>query len=117
MKKLIDIPDEYIKELKVIAAKSDSRSLKSFIENEINSIVTNEKIIYASLSDIAVKDGQFERFTMNLLRSLFDEICEKQIFEECHWFTFKNTNQQFIVFLKCFRDCLNHSILYAEIEE
>ncbi len=41
MKKLIDIPDELVIDLKVLAAKANM-SLKAFIENEIKKIVTTK---------------------------------------------------------------------------
>ena len=43
MKKIIDIPDEIVQDLKILAVKSD-KDLKNFIQDELVKLVRDSKI-------------------------------------------------------------------------
>tara|TARA_R110000787_G_scaffold44892_4_gene109772 strand:- start:924 stop:1277 length:354 start_codon:yes stop_codon:yes gene_type:complete len=71
MKKIIDIPDEIVKELKLLAIKDDT-DLKNYIQNLIS---MHHK--YSNITEMAgygIEDGQSTRFVWNYLIDTYDGI-------------------------------------------
>ena len=71
MKKLIDIPDKLLKELKILAAKNDT-NLKNYIERVVYEDYQISK--REALTIEAIEDGQLFRFVDNNLIDLFCSI-------------------------------------------
>ncbi len=78
MKKIIDIPDEIVKELKILAVKDDS-SLKKYIESLI--INHNRFMKINELATLTIEDGQSLRSFSNYL---IESIC---FFKSLHSFS------------------------------
>jgi hypothetical protein len=77
MKKLIDIPDEIVREMKIAAAKSDT-NLKSYIQE----IVKNHRH-FCNITEMAaegIEDGQSVRFVWHYLIATYEGI-ENQTFD------------------------------------
>jgi len=71
MKKIIDIPDDILKELKLLAVKNDT-NLKSYIQN----LISNHHK-YSNITEMAgygIEDGQSTRFVWNYLIDTYDGI-------------------------------------------
>ena len=69
MKKLIDIPDEIVKELKIIAVKNDS-DLKNYIQDLILRQYEFTKVTEMAIEGI--QDGQQVRFIWNYLLNTYE---------------------------------------------
>lgn len=77
MKKIIDIPDDILKELKIMAVKNDN-NLKQFIEK----LILNHYNI-SNMTEMACKgieDGQSVRFVWNYLLATYKGI-ENNVFD------------------------------------
>lgn len=77
MKKIIDIPDDMLKELKIMAVKNDN-NLKQFIEN----LILNHYNI-SNMTEMAcegIEDGQSVRFVWNYLLATYNGI-ENNVFD------------------------------------
>lgn len=71
MKKIIDIPDEILQELKLLAVKNDT-NLKSYIQDLISK---HHK--YSNITEMAgygIEDGQSTRFVWNYLVDTYEGI-------------------------------------------
>jgi|TARA_R110000822_G_scaffold80191_2_gene191232 hypothetical protein len=71
MKKIIDIPNEIVKELKILAVKDDT-DLKNYIQNLIS---MHHK--YSNITEMAgygIEDGQSTRFVWNYLVDTYEGI-------------------------------------------
>ena len=71
MKKLIDLPDEIVKDLKVMAVENDS-SFKAFIENLI--LRHHEFSKNTELTNITIEDGQPVRAFINYFADTYKGI-------------------------------------------
>ena len=71
MKKIIDIPDEIVKELKLIAVKNDT-DLKNYIQNLISRQYEFTKM--TELAREGIEDGQSIRFLWNYLHQTYEGI-------------------------------------------
>ena len=71
MKKIIDIPDEIVKELKIMAVKNDT-DLKNYIQNLISKHYEFSNI--TEMASYAIEDGQSFRFIHNYLIQTYQGI-------------------------------------------
>lgn len=71
MKKLIDIPDEILKDLKILAVQNDN-SLKGYLENLISRHHEFSQI--TELARLADDDDQAHRVMVNYLQQTYDGI-------------------------------------------
>jgi hypothetical protein len=77
MKKLIDIPDEIVKELKHMAINNDT-NLKNYIEKLISRHYELSNI--TEMASIGIDDGQSVRFIWNYLLETYNGI-ENEVFD------------------------------------
>lgn len=108
MKKIIDIPDEIVKELKILAIKNDS-NLKNYIEELVSNHYQFSNI--TELADYAQKDGQAVRSIWNYLVQTYNGL-------ENHKFGFDETSfrdlTEFLQFVKYVCDWAINSIKIDE---
>tara|TARA_R110000782_G_scaffold20803_1_gene56409 strand:- start:249 stop:593 length:345 start_codon:yes stop_codon:yes gene_type:complete len=71
MKKLIDIPDSMVKEIKVLAAQSD-KAVKHYLEDAILKEVQQGN--YNELANYVIRDGQDVRPFWNYLALTFEAL-------------------------------------------
>ncbi len=108
MRKLIDIPDEIVRELKVLAVKNDS-DLKNYIQDVVSR--HNE---FSNLSELATKtldDGQSVRAIWSYLEYTFDGIKNERIIMDEMEFT------NFTEFLECVKMTCNMAIQSIKNDE
>jgi hypothetical protein len=75
MKKIIDIPDEIFKELKILAVKNDT-DLKKYIQD-----LVSRHYEFSNITEMAfygLKDGQSARFIWNYLIQTYEGIKEEK---------------------------------------
>ena len=81
MKKLIDIPDEIVKELKIIAVKNDS-DLKNYIQDLI--LRQYEFTKKTEMAIEGIQDGQAMRFIWNYLSNTYQGLKDQTFsVDEC----------------------------------
>jgi len=85
MKKIIDIPDEIVKELKVMAVRNDT-DLKNYIQNLIAKHYEFSNV--TEMASYAVEDGQSMRFIWNYLVQTFQGIQDETF--DCGDFKFES---------------------------
>jgi len=71
MKKIIEIPDEIVKELKIMAVKNDT-DLKNYIQNLVAKHYEFSNV--TEMASYAVEDGQSMRFIWNYLIQTYQGI-------------------------------------------
>lgn len=104
MKKLIDIPDEIVKELKLIAVKNDT-DLKNYIQDLIlNQYKFTKK---TEMAIEAIQDGQQMRFIWNYLSNTYEGI-KDNVFEY-EDFKFKD-ELDFFEYVKYVCECVIQTI-------
>lgn len=74
MKKLIDLPDEIVKELKIMAVKNDT-NLKAYIQDLVSRHYELSNI--TEMASIAKDDGQSVRFIWNYLMETYNGIADE----------------------------------------
>lgn len=77
MKKIIDIPDEIVKELKIVAVKNDT-DLKNYIQDLILNQYQITKV--TEMAQNAMLDGQSTRFIWNYLSETFESLKVAQMY-------------------------------------
>jgi len=71
MKKIIDIPDEIVKDLKILAVKND-KNLKSYIQDLVSNHYNLSNI--TEMASQGIEDGQTVRFINNYLVKTYEGI-------------------------------------------
>jgi hypothetical protein len=105
MRKLIDIPDEIVKELKLIAVKNDT-DLKNYIQDLIL-----DQYQFTKKTEMAIEgiqDGQAMRFIWNYLRNTYEGI-KDNVFQHDEEFKFKD-ELDFFEYVKYVCECVIQSI-------
>lgn len=84
MKKIIDIPDNIVKDLKIMAVKDDT-NLKSYIQDLISNHYHYSNI--TELTSYALDDGQITRSIWNYLLKTFEGLKNEQFTFDEYAFT------------------------------
>lgn len=84
MKKIIDIPDEIVKDLKIMAVKND-RDLKNYLQDLISNHHQYSNI--TEMASIALDDGQITRSIWNYLTKTFEGLKNEQFTFDDYAFT------------------------------
>jgi hypothetical protein len=105
MKKIIDIPDEIVKELKIIAVKNDS-DLKNYIQDLI--LRQYEFTKKTEMAIEGIQDGQAMRFIWNYLSNTYEGI-KDNVFQHDEEFKFKD-ELDFFEYVMYVCECVIQSI-------
>ena len=107
MRKLIDIPDDKIKDIKRVVVESESSSVKEYIEHTILEQTEKDTFLFSLLAKNAIEDGQIERFLMGMFYDIYIQL-KKQDMKGDIISASNDPMGGYLDFLLTVKSCANH---------